>query len=393
MSEWKEFKISDVGNVITGKTPSRDNAEDFGEVMPFVTPSDYKNFTKYIYQADRSLSAIGIRRLQNKVLPEKSIMVTCIGSDMGKVALNKEPVITNQQINSIIPNPKAANSDYLFYSLTDMYETLRTHGLDGTAVPILNKSTFENLPIAIPPLPEQRAIAGVLSSLDDKIELLHRQNKTLEAMAEALYRHFFIEGRNSDWKECTVSELAVHEKQSIHPKRIPETTFYHYSIAAFDESHMPVPESGASIQSNKYKVTGNSILFCKLNPDKDKRIWLIPDGINVNSVCSTEFQIMSPKADKYLFFLYGFISSPVNYDEIAAGVGGTSGSHQRIDPDVIFKFPCFNPDDTTLTDYNDMVSPLFIKMHHNLESVQTLSHLRDTLIPKLMSGEVRVKYN
>ena len=69
MSEWKELKISDIGNVITGKTPSRDNPEDFGEVMPFVTPTDYKNFTKYIYQADRFLSATGIRRLQNKVLP------------------------------------------------------------------------------------------------------------------------------------------------------------------------------------------------------------------------------------------------------------------------------------------------------------------------------------
>jgi len=248
-----------------------------------------------------------------------------------------------------------------------------------------------NLSIFLPPLLEQHAITDVLSGLDNKIDLLHRQKKTLEGMAEALYRHFFIEGRNSDWKECIVSELAVHEKQSIHPKRIPETTFYHYSIAAFDESHMPVPESGASIQSNKYKVTGNSILFCKLNPDKDKRIWLIPDGINVNSVCSTEFQIMSPKADKYLFFLYGFISSPVNYDEIAAGVGGTSGSHQRIDPDVIFKFPCFNPDDTTLTDYNDMVSPLFIKMHHNLKSIQTLPRLRNTLLPRLMSGEVKVR--
>ncbi|GAH28585.1 unnamed protein product, partial [marine sediment metagenome] len=252
-----------------------------------------------------------------------------------------------------------SDTDFIFYlarwSDVRDYAEANFHGTSGRQrVP---RESFDNFFLKLPPLLEQHAITDVLSGLDDKIDLLHRQKKTLEGMAEALYRHFFIEGRNSDWKECTISELAVHEKQSIYPKRIPETTFYHYSIAAFDESHMPVPESGALIQSNKYKVTGNSILFCKLNPDKDKRIWLIPDGINVNSVCSTEFQIMSPKADKYLFFLYGFISSPVNYDEIAAGVGGTSGSHQRIDPDVIFKFPCFNPDDTTLADYNDMVSP------------------------------------
>jgi type I restriction enzyme S subunit len=147
------------------------------------------------------------------------------------------------------------------------------------------------------------------------------------------------------------------------------------------------------IKSNKYKVLKNTILFSKLNPHKDKRIWLIPDSINDNSICSTEFQVMNPRNEKYLYFLYGFINYSENYDEIAAGVGGTSSSHQRIDPKVIFNFPCFIPDDNTLTDYNEIVGPLFGKMHQNGKSTQAFSRLRDTLLPKLMSGEVRVKYN
>ena len=136
---------------------------------------------------------------------------------------------------------------------------------------------------------------------------------------------------------------------------------------------MPIPELGTLIQSNKYKVIKNTILFSKLNPHKDKRVWLIPSSIAENSVCSTEFQVMNPKAEKYLFFLYGFISHPENYDEIAAGVGGTSGSHQRIDPEVIFKFKCFLPDDSTLTNYNEIVEPIFGKMHHNRQ-IDTDSH-------------------
>ena len=260
----------------------------------------------------------------------------------------------------------------------------------GSVQQVINLKELKNIKISLPPLPEQRTIAGVLSSLDDKIDLLHRQNKTLEEMAEVIYRHFFVDDRKADWKECTVKELAKHEKQSIHPNRSPETLFYHYSIPAFDESHTPIPELGALIQSNKYKVLKNTILFSKLNPHKDKRMWLIPSSIAENSICSTEFQVINPKNEKYLYFLNGFISYPENYDEIAAGVGGTSSSHQRIDPELIFKFPCFIPDDGILTNYNEIVLPIFSKMHRNLKSIQMLSRLRDTLLPKLMSGEVRV---
>jgi type I restriction enzyme S subunit len=154
---------------------------------------------------------------------------------------------------------------------------------------------------------------------------------------------------------------------------------------------MPVHGLGALIQSNKFKVMKNTILFSKLNPHKDKRIWLITSLISENSVCSTEFQVMKPKNEKYLFFLYGFIRHPENYNEIAAGVGGTSGSHQRLDPDVIFKFTCFLQDNSTLTKYNEIVEPIFGNMNHNRKSIQNLIHQRDLLLPKLMSGEVRVK--
>jgi type I restriction enzyme, S subunit len=261
----------------------------------------------------------------------------------------------------------------------------------GSAQKALTIVGLKDLEIPLPPISEQQAIAGVLSSLDDKIDLLHRQNKTLEGMAEALYRHFFVDNRQATWQECTVGEVADHEKTSIHPNRKPDALFYHYSIPAFDESHMPVHELGVAIQSSKYKVIKNTVLFSKLNPHKDKRIWLIPGPIPDNSVCSTEFQVIHPKAEKYLFFLYGFVSHPENYDEIAAGVGGTSSSHQRIDPEVIFKAICFLPDDRTLNTYNEIIGPIFDKMYRNLNSMYTLSRLRDTLLPKLMSGKVRVK--
>ena len=204
MTEWKEYKLGEIGTVITGRTPSARNPEDWGDNMLFITPSDYRNYRKYATNSERKLSKVGIKRLEKKILPANSILVTCIGSDMGKVVMNWESCITNQQINAIVPNT-SVNNNFLYYRLISIYDTLRILGGDGTAVPIVNKSDFENIKIEIPPLPEQIRIASILSSLDDKIDLLHLENKTLEAMAETLFRQWFIEEAKEDWEEKPLS--------------------------------------------------------------------------------------------------------------------------------------------------------------------------------------------
>lgn len=204
MREWEKYPLRALGVVVTGKTPSKDNPEDWGDKMPFITPTDYKVYRKYASESARNLSGVGIEKLKNKVLPPRSVLVTCIGSDMGKVVTNKAEVITNQQINSIIPDTAIVNADFLYYRLIDMYDTLRAYGGDGTAVPIVNKGDFENLKTSLPDLPEQKAIASVLSSLDDKVDLLHRQNKTLEALAETLFRRWFVEEAQEDWEVTTI---------------------------------------------------------------------------------------------------------------------------------------------------------------------------------------------
>ncbi len=207
MTEWREFKIKDIGTVITGTTPSSKIPEYFGTDIPFVTPTDFKYYFKYCDRTDRFLSKIGADKYKNRLLPPQSVLVTCIGSDMGKVAISKEVVITNQQINSIIVSSEFS-SDFVYYSLIAIYDTLRTYGQSGTAVPIVNKTDFENITLLIPPLPEQKAIAEVLSSLDDKIDLLTRQNKTLEDLAQTYFRKWFVEDASEDWEEKGLDEIA-----------------------------------------------------------------------------------------------------------------------------------------------------------------------------------------
>ena len=147
---WRMGKICDFGEVVTGKTPSSENPEDFGEKMPFVTPGDFSNYKKFAIGAERMLSEIGTNRLKNKILQKGSIIVTCIGSDMGKVAIVSENCITNQQMNSIVVN-RSEFSDYLFYVLSLMSNELKSMALGSSTMPMLNKSDFERIPIVIPP--------------------------------------------------------------------------------------------------------------------------------------------------------------------------------------------------------------------------------------------------
>jgi type I restriction enzyme S subunit len=109
-------------------------------------------------------------------------------------------------------------------------------------------------------------------------------------------------------------------------------------------------------------------------------------------VCSTEFQVVLPKNRKYLFFIFSWLSTPQNYNEIASGVGGTSGSHQRIDPTAIFNFPCPRVEYSFIESFNVVAEPIFTKMTKNRIQIRNLEKLRDTLLPKLMSGEVRIHH-
>ena len=294
--------------------------------------------------------------------------------------------LTNLSIKLDLDNRIVLN-DYFY----NMFRQENLRYLDsGSAQSQITIQDLANVIIEVPSIDKQKRIAGVLSSLDDKIDLLHRENATLEALAETLFRHFFIENPDPTWKEGKVSDIAIHCKDSINPQNHSDEIFFHYSIPAYDNEKRPTEEQGRNIQSNKYVIPQKCILFSKLNPHKDKRVWLMLDDVQPNAICSTEFQIVKPQNDQWLYFLYGWLTYKENYDEIASGVSGTSGSHQRIDPKAIFDNECLIVDDGILAQYNEQVIPIFKKVESNQQQMQTMVAKRDTLLPRLMSGEVIV---
>jgi len=169
MAEWRRIKVADIGNVVTGKTPKTNNSDYYGGKMPFLTPSDDMS-VKYVRDTKKHLTEAGKMSVKNAVIPENSICVSCIGSDLGKVVITTEETVTNQQINSIIVNGSQFDINYIYYSMVELGKILNFHSKTSTAVPIVNKSSFSQYEIICPDLYIQRKIGDVLSKLDEKIE-------------------------------------------------------------------------------------------------------------------------------------------------------------------------------------------------------------------------------
>jgi type I restriction enzyme S subunit len=396
MRSWRGCKLGELGIVLTGKTPSSKNPKDWGFEMPFVTPSDYKNYGKFALSSERNLSKNGISRLQNKVLPENSIMVTCIGSDMGKVAMNKIPVITNQQINSIITDSNIVDSDFLYYRLVSLYETLRIYGSDGTAVPIVNKTDFENLETELPPLEEQKAIAEVLSSLDDKIDLLHRQNQTLESLAGTLFRQWFIEEAKEEWDDISLVKCCRKITKGTTPttlkKQFVGSGINFIKVNCIDEKGNFLKDKFDFIDDetnellNRSKLEKGDILYSIAGTIG--RLAMVNDEIlpaNVNqalAILRVDKSVINPYFVKYClldkditFELHSKIVHAVQPNLSLSEISNTLIPY---------------PPKEILDNFSNQIEPIEEKINQNKEQIQTLENLRDTLLPKLLSGEGRV---
>lgn len=384
MGEWKEYKLGELGTVVTGKTPSLKNPEDWGSDMFFVTPTDYRNYRKYVDGSERKLSDIGVKRLANKILPPYSVLVTCIGSDMGKVVITKDPCITNQQINSIIPN-ESVDPHFLYYTLINSYDVLRVMGGDGTAVPIVNKRDFENIKIEIPPLKEQKRIASILSSLDDKIDLLYQENKTLEAMAETLFRKWFIEDAKEEWEDGIIADLIdfnPHRKLSKGNK----SPFLEMSNLN-TSTYCPITWRDREFMSGTKFINGDALL-ARITPCLENGKTAYVDFLEEGQVGwgSTEFIVMRAKHGLHPFFSY-IIAKYQDFRSFAESCMAGSSGRQRVDINNLMNYEIKIPEKKVIDIFNHSINYMVTKMHNNNNEIYSLTQIQNILSFKLMNNE------
>lgn len=189
--EYKNTHIKDIGRVVTGKTPETKKAEFYGDGYMFITPTELHDGYN-IQVSEKYITELGLQSIKSNCIEETSVMVGCIGWDMGNVAICHRKCATNQQINSITDfNPKY-NPFYTYYWLLTKKDYLFTIA-SVTRTPILSKSTFEEIVIPMPDRSIQDNVVGILKSIDDKIENNKRICFELEAMAKTIYDYWFVQ--------------------------------------------------------------------------------------------------------------------------------------------------------------------------------------------------------
>ena len=407
-------RLSDLGRIVTGKTPPTVHKEFYGGDIPFVTPSDMDG-RRIIDKTERYLTDKGMHIVKSSSIPRGSLMISCIGSEMGKVAIAGYDCITNQQINSIIIDSED-DPLFLYYRLSIMQEDIRFIA-SGSAVPILKKSAFGDIQIEFPSLPDQRAIAHILGSLDDKIELNRRMNETLEQMAQAIFKSWFVdfdpvrakaEGLDTGLPKH-IADLFPDSFQDSELGEIPEGWMMEAldSIADYlnglslqnyppeSDEYLPVIKIAQLRKGNTegsdrasiniipaYIIEDGDILF-SWSGSLEIVIWCGGRG----ALNQHLFKVTSQKYPKWFFFLWTKEHLPT-FREIAAGKATTMGHIQR---HHLQEAKALIPKEAVLKTMDCLLAPIIDNIIINNLQSRTLAALRDALLPKLLSGEIRVK--
>lgn len=371
MSEWKEYKLGEL---------TLDGKGHYGIAAPAV------NFdsSKYTYlritdiNDDGTINRQGLKsvddvKAKEYLLNPNDIVFARTGASVGRSYFydgkDGELVYAGFLIKFSL-NPEKV-CPYILKAYThsqEYYDWIRAVD-NGATRGNINAQTFASMPISLPSLEEQKRIAGVLSSLDDKIDLLNRENATLEALAETLFRHYFIENPNPDWKEGKLGELI----NISSGKGLKRSDFVY-------EGLYPVLGANGEIgRANEYLINEtDSVLYTG-------RVGTLGNVFRLEGECawlSDNTLVIRPK--RHFNYVY-FLLKKANLQDL--DVGSTQPLIRQsdvVDIDVII------PDDKIIDMFEKEVHPLFDKIKTNQQQIISLSAQRDTLLPRLMSGEVKV---
>lgn len=378
----KVVKLGEIGKIITGCTPSTKKSEYYASNdYMFVGPSDIKN-VMYVVSSEKHISEKAYEDYKTRFINENSIVVDCIGSDMGNVAIIKEKCLTNQQINAITNIDESNyNIRYVYYVLSTMKNYFHLIGTNGSTMPILNKTMFENIEIEVPDIETQDKIANVLSKLDDKIKLNNEINNNLHELINQQYSKYLKE--NDDFEELDIKDIfefeaGVEPGSKNYLENIESDTIYFYRVGDMNSECRTFIKR--DLAKGKY-ITENDIVV-----SFDATIGRI--GYGLNGSYSTGMKKVSVK-DKYKdvmdnSIVYAYFNNNEVQNIMKENARGTTILHASSSID----FMKFKYNKLLLKKYSRIISISFEKMKNIKKENEKLLELRDVLLPKLMNGEI-----
>lgn len=386
MSEWKEYKLGQVTKIIGGGTPKTSIPEYWNGDIPWLSVVDFNTGKKYVDRTEKSITELGLKNSSTKILNPEDIIISARGT-VGAIAVLKREMAFNQSCYGIKNIPNISEQDFLYYMLKDSIDGFKQIA-HGGVFDTITRETFDSIDIFLPPLSEQKAIAGVLSSLDDKIDLLHRQNKTLEAMAEALFRQWFVEpckdGLPDGWEEGRIpDEFAFTMGQSpfgtsFNEDRIGTPMFQGNADFGF---RFPL-ERVYTTEPTRFAEPLDTLVSVRA-PVGEQNMALVKCCIG-RGVAAFRYD-MNKDYYTYTYFKIRSLMSEIKQFNDEGTVFGSIGKSDFEALDINLPPPAL------IKDFEIKAKPINDKIIENCHQIYTLEKLRDTLLPKLMSGEVRVE--
>jgi type I restriction enzyme, S subunit len=382
MSEWDKCKLGEIAEIIDSlhQTPKY-SLDGYSMVRVTDIKKGYLNL-KNTFKVDETVFNL----FSKNHMPRKGdILFSRVGSyGNTSIVMSDELFCLGQNTAFIVPKQ---NPLYLYYFLNSPlgFNEIES-SVSGSTQPTISLKSIRNFDVPVPPLPEQKAIAAVLSSLDDKIDLLHRQNRTLEAMAEILFRQWFIEEADEDWEEKSLTQIAVFLNGLACQKYPVINELDKLPVLKIKELSAGITENSDWVANDikpDYIIEAGDVIFA-WSASLMVKVWNGPKcALNQHL-----FKVSSVEYPKW-FYLHWCKYHLAEFISIASSHSTTMGHIKRADLDAAMVLV---PKDNELYEMTEIIEPLFMKQIEISKQIQTLEKLRDNLLPKLMSGEVRVSY-
>jgi len=410
-NEWKKVRLSKIFKIIGGGTPKTKIEEYWNGDISWLSVKDFNNENRKVYFTEKTITNLGLEKSSTKLLEKGDLIISARGT-VGELAQLGKEMTFNQSCYGLRTNELSTN-DFMYYALKNILGDIKrnTH---GSVFDTITKETFNVLNINLPPLETQKKIAEILSSLDDKIEINNQMNKTLEEMAQAIFKQWFVdfefpnengEAYKSSGGEMVESELGLIPKGwrvgtlseiiNVNPKE----TLKKGSVAKYIEMKS-LSENNSIIEipiERKFKGSGSKfknkdVLLARITPCLENGKTGYINFFNDEEVGwgSTEFIVLRSKNGVPNEIPY-IIARDENFrNHLISNMIGSSG-RQRVPIDRVNNYPFTIPQNIILTNFNNIVKNVFIKIKINREESIYIREMLNTLLPKLMSGKVEFR--
>lgn len=382
-----------LGRIVIGGTPPADDPAHFGGTIPFITPTDLDG-RRTIDSATRTLTELGARLVGASRVPKGSVLLTCIGADLGKTACTGVDAAINQQLAALVVDPPNCPR-YVYYDLRSRQRELRS-AAGGSAQPLLTKSGLVRIPIVLPPPRRQQAIVEALGALDDKVELNHRLCATLAEITGARFRAQFVDvSAPGDWKRVRLGELLDLDKGlSYRGELLGDSGLRLLGLGDFGaRPELDVddfPRRYAGRHQPRHTVVPGDLLIA--NTDLTQRRELLGAPLRVPDLGESPMLFSHhafavrflPGRECWREFVYFALQQPEFRARAAGFAAGTTVL--SLPRDAVLDHVIALPPERLRLAFTEVTRPMLARIDHARQESRALVELRDHLLPGLVSG-------